>query len=71
MSAAVYELAAGVRTELPWVKIILGLREPISHQIAAKAYIVEMLKNPAGWARARWGAGRCAFLALLATPTRP
>jgi hypothetical protein len=27
-------MAAGIRRELPWLKIILSLREPISHEIS-------------------------------------
>ena len=46
MSGAVYDLAAGVRAEVPWVKLIVSMREPISHQISGKVHTLDMLKNP-------------------------
>ncbi|GBG00370.1 hypothetical protein Rsub_13260 [Raphidocelis subcapitata] len=49
MSTSVYELAAGVRYEVPWVKIVISMREPISHQISGKVHTLDMLKNPEWW----------------------
>ncbi|GBF98961.1 hypothetical protein Rsub_12607 [Raphidocelis subcapitata] len=49
MADSVYELASGVRYEVPWVKIVISMREPISHQISGKVHTLDMLKNPEWW----------------------
>ncbi|GBG00586.1 hypothetical protein Rsub_13298 [Raphidocelis subcapitata] len=44
-------MATGIRRELPWLKLIPSLREPISHEISGRVHTMEMLKKRPAWFR--------------------